>query len=60
MRGKMLWGAIACGAVIGSAAAAVIVPGCLSNRTKRKMIRYKNRMMRNMGTVLDVVSEFRR
>ena len=60
MRSKMLWGAIACGAVLGSAAAVVFVPGCLSSRTKRKMIRYKNRMMRNMGTVLDVVSDFRR
>ena len=60
MRGKMLWGAIACGAILGSAAAAVIVPGCMSTRTKRKIMRYKNRMMKNMGTVLDVVSEFRR
>lgn len=60
MRSKMLWGAIACGAVIGSAAAAVIVPGCMNSRTKRKLMRYKNRMMKNVGTMLDVVSEFRR
>ena len=60
MRSKMIIGAIACGAVIGSAAAAALVPCCSSARTRRKMIRYKNRMVKTVGSVMDAVSDLRR
>ena len=60
MRGKMLLGAIACGAVLGSATVAVLAPCCTSARTRRKMIRYKNRMVKTVGSVLDAVSDMRK
>lgn len=58
MKGKLLLGAVCCGALIGSAAVAAIVPCCTSARTRRKMLRYKNRMTKTAGSVLDAVSEF--
>jgi len=58
MKGKMLFGAMCCGAVIGSAAVAALIPCCASSRTKRKMMRYKNRMVKTAGTVLGAVTEF--
>lgn len=58
MSGKILIGAIACGAVLGSAAAAMAVP-CMSGRNRKKIMRYKNRMMRKMGCVLDTINELR-
>lgn len=60
MKGKMLIGAVCCGAVIGSAAAAVLVPCCTSVRTRRKIMRYKNRMVKTVGSVMDAVSDLRR
>ena len=60
MKGKMIIGAIACGAVLGSAAAAALVPCCTSASTRRKMMRYKNRMAKTVGSVLDAVADFRR
>ena len=58
MSGKVLIGAIACGAVLGSAAAVAIAP-CCSGRNRKKIMRYKNRMMRKMGCVLDTINELR-
>lgn len=60
MKGKMIVGAICCGAVLGSAAAAALVPCCTSSHTRRKMMRYKNRMVKTIGSVLDTVADFRR
>lgn len=60
MKGKFLIGAICCGALVGSAAVAAIVPCCSSARTRRKMMRYKNRMFKTVGSVMDAVSDLRR
>ena len=56
----MLIGAVCCGAVLGSAAAAVLVPCCTSARTRRKMMRYKNRMVKTVGSVMDAMSELKK
>ena len=60
MKGKVLLGAVCCGAIIGSAAVVAIIPCCMNSRTKRKMLRYKNRMTKTAGSVLDAVSDFMR
>lgn len=60
MKRKMLIGAVAVGAVIGSATAAAIVPCCTDSHNRRKLMKYKNHMFKTVGSVLDAVAEFRR
>ncbi len=60
MSGKLLAGAVAVGAVIGSAAAIAIVPCCTSTRGRKKLMKYKNHMFKTVGTVLDTMADFRR
>ncbi len=60
MKGKMLFGAIACGAVLGSAAAAALVPYCSSAQTRKKMMRYKKRMARTVSSLMDTVADLRK
>lgn len=60
MKSKMLIGAIACGAILGSAAAVAIVPSCTSMRSRRKLLKYKNHMFKTIGSVIDTATGFRR
>ncbi len=60
VKGKFLVGAIAVGAVLGSAAAVAIAPCCTSSHNRRKLMKYKNQMFKTVGSVLDAVADFRR
>ena len=61
MKGKVFIGAVAVGAVLGSAAAVAIAPCCTtSSHNRKKLMRYKNHMFKTVGSVLDAVADFRR
>ncbi len=60
MKGKMLVGAVAMGAILGSAAAIAIVPCCTDSRSRKKLMKYKNHMFKTVGSVLDAVADFKR
>jgi gas vesicle protein len=60
VKGKVFIGAVAVGAVLGSAAAVAIAPCCTSSHSRKKLMRYKNQMFKTVGSVLDAVADFRR
>ncbi len=59
MRAKLLVGAIACGAILGSAAIVTFAPYC-TMRNKRKLLKCKNKMIHAVGTVVDAFNEIKR
>lgn len=60
MKGKLIIGAAAVGAILGSAAVISIVPCCLSSHNRKKFLKYKNHMFKTVGTVLDTMADFKR
>lgn len=60
LRSKIIIGAVAAGAIIGSAAAMAIIPCCMDSHSKKKFIKYKNHMFKTVGSVLDAVADFKR
>jgi len=56
----MLIGAVAVGAIIGSAAAVAIIPCCTDSHSRKKLMKYKNHMFKTVGSVLDAVADFKR
>ncbi|MBO5929740.1 MAG: hypothetical protein J6Q27_00420 [Clostridia bacterium] len=60
MKSKMLIGAVAVGAIVGSAAAFAIIPCCTDSHSRKKLMKYKNHMFKTIGSVMDAMSDFRR
>jgi len=60
LKSKMLIGAVAVGAIIGSAAAVAIIPCCTDSHSRKKLMKYKNHMFKTVGSVLDAVADFKR
>lgn len=54
---KYLFGAIACGAVLGTVA---IMSADYGARNRRKLLRCKGNMFKTMGTVLDTMMELKK